>query len=325
MISIIVPVYNAEKYLERCLAGLLNQSYADTEILLIDDGSTDRSGQICDTFSEKYDKIRTVHMDNAGVSAARNRGMEEAEGEYFTFVDADDCVQEEMLSRLLALIEETDSDVAGCGYYTFTDNQTGIPEKNDTDAKAEKLSGQEFIKRGILASDTRCWSKLYAKARVGKLRFDDSLTIGEDMLFLLELAAGGAVFCRTGYKGYGYYINESGAMNRGFKDSYMDQISCWKRAAGIIKKAAPESEARVASILIISTLLVAGKLSLLTNKERKRYKSYVTACLKELKQCVKVEGAFKELPAGYKLKASVYRRCPYLYLMGYGLLKRIKR
>lgn len=344
MISIIVPVYNAEKYLERCLIGLLDQSYDNTEIILIDDGSTDQSGRICDTFSGKYDRIRAVHVKNGGVSAARNRGMEEAKGEYFTFVDADDIVKPDMLLRLLALLEETGCDVAGCGYFPFTDAAGNAAEKKKDEGsegaagsggeRIERLTGREYIKDGILASDTRCWSKLYKRETVGKLRFDTGLTIGEDMLFLLELAKRGAVFGRTSYKGYGYFINESGAMKQDFKDSYMDQITCWKRAAEEMKAIEPGLEPKAASIVMISVMLVAGKLAAMLMARhkpsekawRKRYavNGYMVECLRHLEDSWKVKGAFKELPADYKLKTIAYAVCPQLYLIVYGLLQRIK-
>lgn len=343
MISIIVPVYNAEKYLERCLTGLLDQSYKNTEIILIDDGSTDQSGRICDTFTEKYDKIRTVHVKNGGVSAARNRGMEEARGEYFTFVDADDIAEPDMLAGLLALLEETGCDVAGCGYYSFTD-ATGRNAGNagagavGRAAKAggkqsERLTGREFIAAGILAGDTRCWSKLYVKETVGKLRFDTGFTIGEDMLFLLELAKRGAVFGRTDYKGYGYYSNESGAMKQDFKDSYMDQITCWEKAAEEIRAIEPRLEPKAASIVMISVMLVAGKLAVMLTAKHKSDRAgrkkpgingYMEECRRHLEESRRVKGAFRELPAGYKLKTTAYALCPRLYLTGYGLLQRIK-
>ena len=118
-ISIIVPVYNGAAYIKRCMDGLLAQTYPNMEILLIDDGSTDGSGRICDDFADKYSQVKVYHVKNAGVSAARNKGIEECSGEYVGFVDVDDYLLEDMTEHLARMLEETGSDVAGCGFFEF--------------------------------------------------------------------------------------------------------------------------------------------------------------------------------------------------------------
>ena len=195
-ISIIVPVYNGAAYIKRCMEGLLAQTYPNMEILLIDDGSTDGSGRICDDFADKYSQVKAYHVKNAGVSAARNKGIEECSGEYVGFVDVDDYLLEDMTEHLARMLEETGSDVAGCGFFEFGGKMEEGAEAARADAvgrctgkKAdvpqteglEILSGKEFIEKGILRSDTRCWSKLYRKSAIGELRFAEGLTIGEDM------------------------------------------------------------------------------------------------------------------------------------------------
>ena len=93
LISVIVPVYNVEKYLNRCVESIMNQTYKNLQIILIDDGSNDRSGKICDEYAEKDKRIEVIHKENAGVSAARNKGLDKAKGEWITFVDADDWIE----------------------------------------------------------------------------------------------------------------------------------------------------------------------------------------------------------------------------------------
>lgn len=320
-VSIIVPVYNGEKYIACCLQSLIRQTYKNIRVIIINDGSTDRSGQICDMFAQQHENIKVFHIVNGGVSAARNMGIEQADSDYITFVDADDYLEAETISRLVTLIEDTDSDIAGCHYHTFSDSSLEQMAEQEEQYTVEVLSGEEFIEKGILSSDTRCWSKLYSKQIIGDHRFDTSMSIGEDMLFLLTLARNGARFCRTSYKGYGYYINESGAMNRSFKDSYMDQIRCWNQAAVQIAESMPDLEPKVVSILMISIMLVVGKLALLKSVERKKYKKYINGCLEQLKACGKIQGAYQALPTGYKIKVTVYKMCPSLYLWGYHRLK----
>lgn len=320
-VSIIVPVYNGEKYLKRCLESLLCQTWERTEILLVDDGSSDGSGRICDDFAEKYKKIRVVHTKNQGVSAARNLGIEICRGEYVSFVDADDCLAENMIEHLVCLMEETESDVAGCGFWIFGqkgDGSRGCKGEGEETAvclkQAEILNGTEFMEKGILQSDTRCWSKLYRKESIGSIRFPDGLTIGEDMLFLLELAKAGKQFVRSEYKGYGYFINEEGAMMHGFRDSYMDQITCWERALEIIGGEAPVLRNKAEAVLLVSAMLVAGKLAALSGKERKERKKYAENCSRIVREYGKHREAFRELDRGYKIKVTVYRYMPGVYL-----------
>ena len=108
MISIIVPVYNVEKYLEACVNSILNSTFTDYELILVDDGSTDRSGEICDDYQEMDQRITVIHQENAGVAAARNAGLRVSRGEYITFVDSDDLVHPLMLETLITEISSGD-------------------------------------------------------------------------------------------------------------------------------------------------------------------------------------------------------------------------
>ena len=337
-VGIIVPVYNGELYLERCMESLLAQTYQNTEILLVDDGSTDESGRICDAYAERYGKVKVFHVPNKGVSCARNKGMDECRCEYLTFVDADDILAEDMLERLVGMMEETEGDVAGCDYFEFSGNgwKKRGNAKKDTECAAEGesgpqkkmqievLSGSEFVGNGILQSDTRCWSKLYRRESVGSLRFETGLTIGEDMLFLLELAIQGKKFVRSGYKGYGYYVNEKGAMLREFKDSYMDQIACWQRALTVIEQEQPDLSVRAEAILLISVMLVVGKLAMLSRKERRRREPYVKQCRELVKKYGGNGETVRELDRGYRMKTGLFRHMPQMYMALYHALRCIK-
>ena len=326
-VSMISPVYNAEQYLGRCMESLLSQTYDNIEIILIDDGSTDESSRICDELAAQYDKIKVCHTKNSGVSSARNKGMEECSGDYITFVDADDYPAKDMVEHLVCIMEQTDSDVAGCSYQEF-ENRTEYPVWDKTERlqgesafSLEILSGAEFIEKGILKSDTRCWSKLYKKESIGRLRFDTGLTIGEDMLFLLELAKAGKRFCRSSYKGYGYFINGEGAMMRRFKDSYMDQITCWQQALTDIESEAPHLVNRAEAILLISVMLVVGKISMLPVAEWKGKREYVKRCSGMVKEYGSHRDVFRELDRGYRLKVRMYRYIPWVYMVLYHFLR----
>ena len=122
-ISVIVPVYNTEKYLDECIQSILNQSFTNFELLLIDDGSTDRSGAICDQYAAKDERVRVFHKENGGVSSARNVGLDEAKGEWIAFVDSDDY----LLSNALDLITDLENeDFVICSYQRFIENQNPL-------------------------------------------------------------------------------------------------------------------------------------------------------------------------------------------------------
>lgn len=150
MISVIVPVYNVEKYLSRCLDSILNQTYKNFEVILFNDGSTDTSGKICDEYAFHNDKIKVIHSENGGLSNARNKGTEASVGEYITFVDSDDLIHTKYLEILMGLIEENNADISCCNFNFFDDNSIidfdNIPGDkecfNGMDATEEMLYGK---------------------------------------------------------------------------------------------------------------------------------------------------------------------------------------
>ena len=125
-ISVIVPIYNAEKYLDACVESITIQTYTDIEIILIDDGSTDSCPEKCDRWASLDGRIKVVHQKNAGISGARNAGLKAVSGKYLTFVDSDDLIHPEMLEHLYAALTEDRSDIAVCDFHRFTDYRDAI-------------------------------------------------------------------------------------------------------------------------------------------------------------------------------------------------------
>lgn len=163
LISVIVPIYNVQDYLRRCLNSILGQTYCNLEILLIDDGSTDESGSIADEYAEKDSRVQVVHTEHYGVSAARNCGMGRARGEYFAFVDSDDYVLDNFLERLYDLSQEYDAQISVCDYVRSKKDKFSL---NEYEGKVECLSSEEWLsewhgKRKKL--ETVVWNKLYHK------------------------------------------------------------------------------------------------------------------------------------------------------------------
>lgn len=184
MISIIVPVYNAEKCLCKCVDSILAQTFTDFELLLINDGSKDNSGEICKEYLIKDSRVRVFHKENGGVSTARNVGLDNAKGEWITFVDSDDYIP---VDSLFNLSQNNSSDLIVGGYKNHSeDDLISLRWEKDV-VKNKELS--DFLSQNINASLLRVpWCKLFKKELIDKenLRFDTSLVFGEDTVFVLS-------------------------------------------------------------------------------------------------------------------------------------------
>lgn len=173
-ISIIVPVYNVEKYLENCIESILNQTFKDFELILVDDGSTDNSGKICDIYEKKDSRIKVIHKNNEGLSSARNTGLDIACGKYVGFVDSDDSIHPKMYEVLYNLIEKYKSDISCCNYkYTYDISNQNHEELNLNEViemsnieAIEKLYDKDLGVRLVVA-----WNKLYNKRLFDNIRY----------------------------------------------------------------------------------------------------------------------------------------------------------
>lgn len=181
-LSVIVPVYKAESYLRRCVDSILNQPYEPFELLLIDDGSPDGSGEICDRYAQKDRRVHVIHQKNAGVSSARNAGLEHASGEWITFIDADDYLSGDYFS----VLKEAQADILFQGWKTFGDYcDYTEPMEEGLLATPEKI--RNFLTQHLDTLFMRTpWGKFYRKTLIGTSRFDTRLIIGEDTVFLFD-------------------------------------------------------------------------------------------------------------------------------------------
>lgn len=186
MISIIVPVYNAQKYIKRCVESIVNQSYQKWELILIDDGSKDESSLICDELKQTDSRIHVVHTVNQGASAARNRGLDEAAGDYITFVDADDWVEP---NHLEVLVNQIDSDVDLCINSFIADLYYGSRPYQYKEVKTQdNIESINAFFTILLQHSQFLWNKLF-KSNIIKdnhIRFNTSISLGEDNIFILE-------------------------------------------------------------------------------------------------------------------------------------------
>lgn len=316
LVSIVIPVYNCAERIEKCLSSVIAQTYSNIEVIVIDDGSSDNSGSLCNAISEENNRITVYHNTNHGVSHARNEGIKQASGKYIAFIDADDTVDNDYIE---ILVHE-----AGIQKADLVD----MTDKIDAEAK---VSGYYYIENAILEGDVHVWGKLFSRDLIisKEITFPENITIGEDMLFLLNysLYVGdtNTIKCIADNK-YNYFINNEGAMNSNFKDSYMDEINCWNKAEIILfckqNKLSPYAFSKLAAIQIMAALLVAGKIA--CNKaeiEEVNKLKYLNECSQMVKHSMKRNGAFADLSIGYKFKAILFQINRDCYLRMYGKWK----
>ena len=180
-ISVIIPVYNTKQYLTDCLNSILAQTYTNLEILFIDDGSTDGSRELLDSFIDLDKRIRVIHQANGGVCAARNRGIEEAKGTYLSFIDSDDTLEPDMYEVLIGLIREYHVPIAHCSYQRVTD---GVIKPIGNTGKAQYQTCEQALKCLVTGKYFvgSCWTKLYDKTLFADVRFPAGIRTCEDML-----------------------------------------------------------------------------------------------------------------------------------------------
>lgn len=239
MISIIVPVYQASQYLETCLRSLQEQTYRDWEAILIDDGSTDESGEICERFSASDERFFVFHQENAGVSAARNAGLAKARGEYVGFVDADDWAHPDLFGHLAEQMTEG-VDLAVCG---FTSNWEDAAEENMRNESCV-LSEEEALPLFFTDYDFQMaiWNKLYRRDIIeaeDPIRFSTELTHGEDGLWLCRYLTRCKQVVWTKKALYGYRLTETSAMRGGakFNPKKMSVLDANEQMIRVVKEA----------------------------------------------------------------------------------------
>ena len=215
MISVIIPVYNVDKYLERCILSIVQQTYRDLEIILIDDGSTDDSGKICDSWAERDERIVVKHIYNSGVGIARNTALDMANGKYIAFVDADDWIDLDMYELMVKAIQESKSDICVGGYILSTIEHDVCP-----DPHKYKIYSRNEVILTVFAPYRNTeigWEvcdKLFSASLLKKCRFKSGNVIAEDKLIFWQLMKRTNKVCHIALHKYHYFMREGSAVHK---------------------------------------------------------------------------------------------------------------
>lgn len=243
-ISIVVPIYNAERYLEECVNSLKMQSYSNIEIILINDGSVDNSAKICDELKKNDARIKVIHNANNGVSISRNLGIDISEGKYVTFVDADDYVSNKYVENLYNLIVENNADISVTGNDEIFNGTVIRVNKKINKILTLEETIKELLKEKYISSV--CWGKLYKKEIIekNKIIFDSKLKIGEDFKFIIEvLQNSGKIVIDTRENLYHYRVNENSVtQQQGRESDWHKEIELANEVMNWIKEKYPSLE-----------------------------------------------------------------------------------
>ena len=209
-ISIIIPVYNVEKYIERCLESILNQAFNEYEVIIVNDGSTDNSGKICDKYSEINKNINVIHKKNGGVSSARNLGIDVAKGEYIAFIDPDDFIDSNMFKILYENLKELNGDIAICSVNEIRNDNIELGDNSGeviSYSKDDAIEG--YFKGKYPFNQNYLWNKLFKRSLFEKVRLNEDITYQEDSEIMIQLLDLSKLVIYVGRALYNYDLRES--------------------------------------------------------------------------------------------------------------------
>lgn len=296
MISIIVPIYNVETYLSRCVDSILNQTITDIEVILVDDGSPDRCGEVCDQYEREDPRIRVIHKENGGLSDARNAGLEIAKGEYIAFVDSDDWLDLQYLEKLMNYLRETNADICECKVY----RTSGESFNHQTVATTEEIYDtthalEELIQNRVFHQHV--WNKLYRRKVIGDVRFPLGKT-NEDEFWTYHVFGQAKRAVKISDTLYNYFQRPNSIMGKNYSLKRLDALEAKMQRQQYLTHYFPELQT-VAKINFYFSCVYAGQMSMkfLTPEElqiaKNQIDKYVNFCRLENDEPSKLIGGSK--------------------------------
>lgn len=281
-VSIIIPVYNVKLYLRKCIESVLAQTYENFEIILIDDGSTDGSSEICDEYAKNNNRIRVKHQQNNGISSARNLGIKESKGEFIQFIDSDDYVSPIMLENMVKAIKSYNADMVICEYYNIFSN--GKKQKHYDDMKSIKVIDQvQYTHLSILDREVtdHLWRRLMRKKLVINLLFPQNMNF-EDIYVSADITKNikKVVILNNAY--YYYRINENGTVKNISLKNFVDHFIAVKNKLYMLKDIVPVLGIEIDKALVTNTVAIYGDL-IREHMMGSRVKEFKKELIKEIK------------------------------------------
>lgn len=263
-ICVVVPIYNVDRYLVRCLDSIINQTYKNLQIILVDDGSTDKSSKICDEYEKKDNRIEVIHKKNGGLSSARNKGIESCKGKYICFIDSDDYIENDMIEYLYNLIKKYSAEISICNMKKFTDNYN-IKNHNQKERIVE-LKKQDALRKMINLNEIiypNAMNKLYLYElfESGKIVYPIN-RLYEDMLVTAQLFGKAKKIVSSNMDKYYYYMREESISNSEYTEKELDHITMSEELLSYIDNYFPELNKYYRAYHSINMLSVCNKIIL---------------------------------------------------------------
>lgn len=314
-ISVIIPVYNCEKYLQDCLKSVIDQTYKDLEIIIIDDGSTDNSGTICDQFAKQDSRIQVIHQENKGVSASRNIGILQMSGELVSFIDADDTLDPDMYEFLCSLMNDHNADIAHCGYrhvvgeeIRLVHDSRQIFSQNSEEALTCLIGARLFV--GSL------WNKLYKAKLIKDLTFDEDIKINEDILFNFQVFSRADKIVFADYTKYNYIAHRDSSACFVTPDLKKSSDAC-KVNRYIYEHSGGNSYITIAAERYIRSL--SGYYRVCSVAQKKKEKKIIRSTLWQ------VYRANPGLGKNMKVTAIMLKYIPWVYILTYKFYDKLRK
>ena len=303
LISVIVPVYNVESYVAECIESIQNQTYMNLEIILVDDGSKDMSGDICDQYAAYDERIKVIHQENGGLSAARNTGIEAANGDYISFVDSDDYIGLTLFEDMLQLLKEYDLDIIE--FTAFRDKSGDIIE-GCNDGQLEIYSKEDALRLAMHDCFVAAWSKLYKRSAIGDVRFPVGRKFEDTATSYLYVANAN----RVGHINRCYYYYR-------LNPNSITQTSRWDFVLGYEERLQYAIDHQLSYIDDCNSLLMKAVLSCLTAYYAKPTGNqvYYDKC-KKMIETYRNDASYKLLNSKYKLFLWSFGRADWIHKIG---------
>ena len=266
LVSVIIPVYNVEDYIEKCISSVINQTYNNMEIILVDDGSKDNSGNICEKYSKSDKRIKVIHKKNGGISDARNIGIKNASGIYITFIDSDDFVDNSYVELLYDTIEYYDADISIASHRVLYKKKC-LNKSNGEKfcAESKEILEKILYDDGI---DISAWGKMYKKELFEKIKFPSNM-LYEDAATTYKLVDLSEKIAVNSQPVYNYVIRNNSISNCEFNEKKLDLIKATKEMTDFVKSKYPELEKACNRRLIYAYLSTLTQLAKANNKNKK--------------------------------------------------------
>jgi glycosyltransferase involved in cell wall biosynthesis len=310
-VSVIIPVYKVEEYLDRCLTSVVNQTYTNLEIILVDDGSPDNSGALCDEWAKKDSRIRVIHKENGGQSSARNIAIKESTGKLLSFIDSDDFIDENMIKVLVKMHLESNCKMCCCSYFRYFDANREKAEKQD-------ISGVSYITcefkntyliDNMLGIDNSPCNKLYDRSLFNEISFPEGM-IYEDLYIMANLMYEANELAITEYKGYYYCINmQSTTRDISPKKRYALTVGLKRRENFFTEKGLTELKRKLQATILLNSYY---QYYFARSKKDKEYTKITILDIKEYRKKCKNNPYLTRACKGCNLLYSISKTAFYL-------------